>query len=233
MGDRAHVLAALDEVYDPELDEPITTLRFVSSCEVSPDGDVDIRLRLPTPLCAPNFSYLMAAGARDAVRRLPGLRHVNVVLEDHYTGEEISTSLQRDSGFAGAFPGESAETELDDLRTLFLRKALVARQARVCASLLAAGACEDALASLTLGQLPDGPDARRCRELRDQLGIGSADDARAFVTPAGEPIAAGDLRRWLRTARLVGMSLEANGGICRSLLQHRYDHVTSQEVSAK
>ncbi|MDA8068390.1 MAG: iron-sulfur cluster assembly protein, partial [Actinomycetota bacterium] len=125
MGDRAHVLAALDEVYDPELDEPITTLRFVSSCEVSPDGDVDIRLRLPTPLCAPNFSYLMAAGARDAVRRLPGLRHVNVVLEDHYTGEEISTSLHRGSGFAGAFPGETDETELDDLRNLFLRKALV------------------------------------------------------------------------------------------------------------
>ena len=28
---------------DPELDEPITTLRFVSSCEVTPDGDVEVR----------------------------------------------------------------------------------------------------------------------------------------------------------------------------------------------
>jgi metal-sulfur cluster biosynthetic enzyme len=29
------VLAALGTVYDPELDEPITALRFVASCEVA------------------------------------------------------------------------------------------------------------------------------------------------------------------------------------------------------
>src|ERR1700746_2213801 len=98
MSSSAHVLAALDGVYDPELDEPITTLRFVPACEISPDGDVDIRLRLPTPQCAPNFAYLMAADARDAVRRLPGVRRVNAVLEDHYTGEEISESLHRGDG---------------------------------------------------------------------------------------------------------------------------------------
>ena len=69
--DRAHVLDALGTVYDPELDEPITSLRFVTSCDVSADGDVDVRLRLPTPQCAPNFAFLMAADARDAVRRLP------------------------------------------------------------------------------------------------------------------------------------------------------------------
>jgi metal-sulfur cluster biosynthetic enzyme len=234
MGDRAYVLAALNGVYDPELDEPITTLRFVSSCEVSPDGDVDIHLRLPTPQCAPNFAYLMAADARDAVRRLPGVRHVNVVLEDHYTGEEISESLRRGDGFAGAFPGETVGVDLEALRNLFLRKALVARQARICESLLAAGACEDAVASLTLAELPDVSDARRCRELRDRLHITCAQDAPAFVTPGGDAIPARDLRKWLRTARLVRMSLEANGGICRSLLQHRYDlDATPEEVTAK
>ena len=30
------------------------------------------------------------------------------------------------------------------------------------------------------------------------------------------------LERWLRMARLVATSLEANGGICRSLLQFRH-----------
>jgi hypothetical protein len=40
--------------------------------------------------------------------------------------------------------------------------------------------------------------------------------------PSGEPVAAGDLTRWLRTARLVRMSLDVNGGICRSLLQIRH-----------
>ena len=66
---RARVLDALATVRDPELDEPITELRFVTACEVSPAGDVEVRLRLPTPQCAPNFAYLMAADARAAVRR--------------------------------------------------------------------------------------------------------------------------------------------------------------------
>jgi hypothetical protein len=42
------------------------------------------------------------------------------------------------------------------------------------------------------------------------------------VLPSGEPVPAGELKRWLRTARLVRMSLEVNGGICRSLLQVRH-----------
>ena len=36
--------------------------------------------------------------------------------------------------------------------------------------------------------------------------------------PNGEPVAADQLTRWLRAARLVRTGLEANGGICRSLL---------------
>ena len=72
MTTRPAVLEALGTVYDPELDEPITSLRFVSSCDVSAGGDVEVRLRLPTPQCAPNFAYLMVADARDAVRRLAG-----------------------------------------------------------------------------------------------------------------------------------------------------------------
>ena len=36
------VMGALAGVYDPELDEPITSLRFVSACEVSGDGDVSV-----------------------------------------------------------------------------------------------------------------------------------------------------------------------------------------------
>jgi len=74
MTTRDGVMEALAAVYDPELDEPITTLRFVSSCEVNADGDVAVALRLPTPQCAPNFAFLMAADARNVVRRLPGVR---------------------------------------------------------------------------------------------------------------------------------------------------------------
>jgi metal-sulfur cluster biosynthetic enzyme len=222
---RSRVLEALGTVYDPELDEPITSLRFVTSCEVSADGDVDVRLRLPTPQCAPNFAFLMAADARNAVLRLPDVRGVTVVLEDHYTGDEINAAVGRGEAFAQAFPGET-EGELDALRELFRRKALVARQSRLCEALLAEGATEEEVVALGVADLPDGPEARRCVELREQLGIAS--DA-AFVRPDGRPIAAGDLRHWLRIARLVRTSLEANGGICRSLLRVRYE---LEEVAA-
>ena len=226
----ASVLDALAEVYDPELDEPITGLGFVASCEVSPEGDVAVALRLPTPQCAPNFAFLMAADAREVVRRLPEVRDITIRLEDHYTGEEINTALGRGDGFTGAFPGETADDELASLRELFLRKALVGRQSRLIEELFRRGAKLDKVAGLTVSDLPDVRDAQRCVELRRRLGLTADPDAPAFVLPSGEPVLAGELRRWLRTARLVRMSLEVNGGICRSLLRaHRGVEVDDPE----
>jgi hypothetical protein len=63
---RASVLRALDDVRDPELDEPLTSLGFVATCTVSEQGDAKVRLRLPTYFCAPNFAFLMVADAYDA-----------------------------------------------------------------------------------------------------------------------------------------------------------------------
>jgi metal-sulfur cluster biosynthetic enzyme len=229
--DRSHVLEALGTVHDPELDEPITSLRFVTSCDVSADGDVDVRLRLPTPQCAPNFAFLMAADARDAVRRLPEVREVTVVLEDHYTGREINGAVNRGEAFAGAFPGET-EGELDALRELFHRKALVARQARLVEALLAGGESADQVTARRVADLPDGLDAARCVELRGHLGIPAGAGDPAFVLPDGAPLAAADLTHWLRMARLVRTSLETNGGICRSLLQVRYEINDPEEAAA-
>src|SRR4051794_38567097 len=124
------VLEALGEVYDPELDEPITTLGFVGSCVVTDAGDVSVRLRLPTPQCAPNFAFLMAADASAAARAVSGVRSIEVVLVDHYTGAEINAAVGRGAAFGDAFPGET-EGPLDALRALFQRKALVARQSRL------------------------------------------------------------------------------------------------------
>ena len=231
MSTGARVLEALGTVYDPELDEPITSLGFIAACEVSAEGDVDVRLRLPTPQCAPNFAFLMAADARDAVRRLPEVRRITVVLEDHFTGDEINAAVGQGDAFAQAFPGET-EGELDALRAMFQRKALVARQSRLCEELLTAGATPEVVTALRVADLPEDAEARRCLELRGELGVDAGPDAPAFVLPSGEPIAAADLRHWLRIARLVRTSLETNGGICRSLLGVRYDLTGSQEVAA-
>ena len=214
------VLAALGTVYDPELDEPITALRFVASCEVADSGAVDVRLRLPTPQCAPNFAYLMACDARDAVLALPGAGAVSVVLEDHYTGREINAAVAGGDGFADAFPGETTG-DVGALRALFHRKALLARQARLLATVADP-------ASARLGEL-SGPDAERCRALRRALGIDAADDAPAFVRGDGTPVSAEEMARFARMAGLTAISLEANGGVCRDLLRVRYG---TEEVAA-
>jgi metal-sulfur cluster biosynthetic enzyme len=227
------VLAALDGVIDPELDEPITTLRFVSSVDTDPDGEVTIELRLPTPQCAPNFAFLMAADARDAVRRLPGVRAVTVRLADHYTGREINAALARSEGFTGAFPGETDDDDLRSLRELFQRKALIARQTRVCESLLDAGASAAQAVALCVSDLPPTPDVRRCLQLRGELGLPTDPSSPAFLLPGGEPLVAEQLSRWLRMGRLIQTSLEANGGICRSLLQVRHQLAADPEEVAR
>ena len=161
--DRASVIDALAEVYDPELDEPITRLGFVSSCEVSPGGDVEVVLRLPTPQCAPNFAFLMAADAREVVRRLPEVRDVTITLQDHYTGDEINSAIGRGEGFAGAFPGETADDDLAPLRELFQRKALVARESRLCEMLLRGGATAEQVAAHRLAGSPGRPRRAKVR----------------------------------------------------------------------
>jgi metal-sulfur cluster biosynthetic enzyme len=225
------VIAALGTVYDPELDEPITTLGFVGSCVVTAEGDVEVRLRLPTPQCAPNFAFLMAADARAAVRRLPGVREVTIVLEDHYTGEEINAAVRRGEEFASAFPGETAGS-LDTLRELFQRKALLARQARVCQAMLDRGASAAAVVAQRVADLPDTPDAVRGRALRAALGLPHDDDAPALVAGDGASLTAADLPMWLRRAKLVSLSLDANGGMCRDLLRARYGNTDQEEIAS-
>jgi len=225
---QARVIAALATVHDPELDEPITDLGFVGSCVVSDGGDVDVHLRLPTPQCAPNFAFLMASDAREAVRRVPGVRMVGVVLDDHYTAGEINDAVAGGGGFGAAFPGESSG-DLEALRELFQRKALLARQGRVVAMLLSpagpSGTPSDhaAVVALCVADLPpDHSEVARCLVLRRELGLPCGPSDPALVAGDGSRLTAEELPLWLRRARLVGLSLESNGGICRSLLRVRH-----------
>jgi hypothetical protein len=158
---------------------------------------------------------------------------VAVRLEDHYTGDEINAAIAHGEGFTGAFPGETDDDHLDALRELFQRKALVARQATMCEALLAAGATCEQITARRVADLPDVPDARRCLALRRQLGIACGHDSPAFVLPNGKPVAADELTRWVRKARLVRMSLDVNGGICRSLLRIRHQQAPESKKVAR
>jgi metal-sulfur cluster biosynthetic enzyme len=220
------VLGVLADVRDPELDEPLTDLGFVAAVHVH-GARVKVRLRLPTYFCAPNFAWLMVDDAKSAVLALDGVEAAEVELDDHFAAEEFNgaTSLER------AFPGRSSG-ELTDLRDVFMRKAFVARQARLCDALLRTGWTPDAVASLRLSDLEPGPDVARCVQLRTKLGIDRSPDAPAFVLPDGRELDAGGLKRWLRVARLVRLSVEGNAGICRALLKTRYGIPDPEEVVA-
>jgi metal-sulfur cluster biosynthetic enzyme len=217
------VLDALEAVRDPELDEPITSLGFVASCTVSADGDAEVRLRLPTYFCAPNFAFLMVADAYDAVSAMPGVRRAEVVLEDHFASDAINGGVAAHAGFARSFDGE-AIGELHELRADFLRKAVMAGTDQVCRPLLAAGADPASLPALTLGEVPPSRALQRLRERRAELGLAAGDDALLLIDPkTGEPVGAESMRLHLGRARLTRVSIEANGSICRGMLRHRYD----------
>src|SRR3984893_18349050 len=157
------LLAALERARAPELEEPITSLGFVASCAVSADGDAEVRLRLPTYFCAPNFAYLMVADAYAVVSALPGVRLTTVVLEDHFASDAINGGVAAQAGFVRSFDGE-AVAELDQLRADFLRKAVMAGTDQVCRPLLAAGTDPAGLLELTLGELPPSGPLLRLRE---------------------------------------------------------------------
>jgi metal-sulfur cluster biosynthetic enzyme len=227
-GLREGVLAALATVRDPELDEPLTELGFVSRVEL--DGArVRVGLRLPTYFCAPNFAYLMVADARAAVGAVPGVGAVEVVLDDHFASGEINATVARDGGFVEAFP-EQAEEELDELRLLFQRKAFLARQGRLCDRLLRQGLSHAEIAALRVSELPDGPETAQYLARRAELGLDVSPDAPALVRPNGAEVPASAVRQHLRVARLTRLSTEGNAGLCRSLLRTRYGIEDAEEA---
>jgi len=219
---RERLLAALETVRDPELDEPITSLGFVASCTVSADGDAEVRLRLPTYFCAPNFAYLMVADAYDVVSALPGVRRTSVVLEDHFASDVINGGVAAQAGFVRSFDGE-AVAELDQLRAGFLRKAVMAGTDQVCRPLLAAGTDPAALLAMTLGEVPPSRSLSRLRERRAELGLPAGDDAPLLIDPVTGAVVSPDaLPMHLRKAKVTQVNIEANSGICRGMLRHRY-----------
>jgi metal-sulfur cluster biosynthetic enzyme len=223
------LLDALETVRDPELDEPITSLGFVASCTVSADGDAQVRLRLPTYFCAPNFAFLMVADAYDAVAALPGVRQTEVVLEEHFASDAINGGVAAHAGFAQSFDGE-AVGELHDLRADFLRKAVMAGTDQVCRPLVAAGTQPPDLAGMALGDVPPSPALARLRQRRAELGLPAGDDAPLLIDPrTGERVGDDALPLHLRRARTTRISIEANGSICRGMLEHRYHQARQGE----
>jgi metal-sulfur cluster biosynthetic enzyme len=221
----AEVLAALETVRDPELDEPITALGFVASCTVSAEGQARVRLRLPTYFCAPNFAYLMVADAYDAAIGVPGVTSAEVILEDHFASDAINGGVAAQAGFVRSFKGE-ALAELGELRAAFLRKAVMAGTDQVCRPLVAAGAIPAVLRAMTLGEAPPSRELDRLRRRRADLGLPSGDGAALLIDPeTGAPVREEAIPLHLRRARVTRAGIEANTSICSGMLRYRYQGV--------
>lgn len=231
MPTEAAVLDALSGVRDPELDEPITDLKFVAELRVEEDA-VDVQLRLPTPFCAPNFAYLMVADAKEAVLSVPGVREARVTLDDHHASPEINAGMAGEQGFEGTFPGETEGDSLDELRETFRRKSFVARQERMCRKLLAAGHTAEELAQMRIKDVPDGAEKEKYLSRREELDLDASVEASFLVDPDGNPIPEGAVVAHLKFAKLTRISIEGNAGFCRGLLATRYGIPDPEEASA-
>lgn len=224
------VRAALDVVLDPELDEPITDLGFVRSVAID-DGSVTagpttvtIHLRLPTSFCSPNFAYLMCADSKDALSALNGVDRVVVELDDHHDSDLINAGLAADAGYLGTF-GSEAESNLDELRETFRRKAHTAAMERSLTALLRSDPSvrEEALGEVTLERLPAGRHTDALLRRRRALGLPTTPNARVLVDHEGRPYDTTEVPMALRRARATRISIDGNAHFCRGLLRTRYE----------
>ncbi len=227
----AEVWAKLDGVTDPELDESVVALNFVTEAVVDAADCVHVAFRLPTYWCAANFAFLMADDMRTAVGSLPWVRGVTVRLGEHMYADTINDGLAQGRSFKDTF-GAEADDDLDALRRIFLVKAYQRRQKVVLDQLAAAGYTPESVVVLTvadLAELPldsDGQTAvRRYFERRDVLGP-VRDDAPAFLDAEGARLDPSNLPGYLRSLRRVGINAEFNSVLCKGLLSTRFDTET-------
>ena len=221
-GRAAEVRRALDRVADPELDEPVTDLRFIEHLTVDPNGTVSIGFRLPTYWCAANFAFLMAADMQREVTALPWVRQVNVTLGEHMYADKINHGLANRLSFQATF-GNEASAELDELRRIFLVKAFQRRQEVLLRYLIEQGHQPVTMNLTDLRSLPlDERGARLRSRYLDRRDIcARPEEPRAFVDANGSAIE--NLTAYLRNLERISINAEFNGALCRGLLAARFE----------
>jgi hypothetical protein len=145
----------------------------------------------------------------------------DVTLADHHASAEINGGVAAQAGFVATFEGEATD-ELDELRRIFLDKAVIAGQDRVARPLVDAGAGPEELAGLTLGAVAPSGDLDRLRARRAQLGLPHDDDAPLLLHSDGSRVSSAQVPLHLRRARLTRIGIETNGEFCKSFLKTRY-----------
>jgi metal-sulfur cluster biosynthetic enzyme len=233
--DRAdEVREALRPITDPELDESVVELGFISDIAVE-ERRVAVSFRLPTFWCSANFAFIMAEDMRDALARLAWIERSEIRLVDHFAADRINAGIAAGRGFSEVF---EVEADLGAVRQTFRRKAYLGRMSALIEILRNEGRAAADILAMRIGDLQaiaDGPVAlasARFLERRAGFGGASTPDAFAFHKPEGENIEPRELRDYLRDIRMVRRSAEANGEMCRMLLRARLESPPAEGTSA-
>jgi metal-sulfur cluster biosynthetic enzyme len=225
---QAEVWACLQGVTDPELDESVTELNFVTKADVDPENRVHIEFRLPTYWCAANFSFLMADDMRRAVSALDWVEGVSVVLGEHMYADKINAGLAKGLSFQETF-GAEADGSLEELRQTFLVKAFQRRQVALLNHLAEVGHSPETITSLTLVELDrlpvDDEGAKLIRRYVERRAVVGPvhPEAPAFVDVNGARLNTDGLSAYVSGLRRVGVNAEFNSALCRGLLSVRFD----------
>jgi metal-sulfur cluster biosynthetic enzyme len=223
----AEIWSALNSVTDPELDESVTSLEFITSVQIEEENKVRIEFKLPTYWCAPNFAFLMASDMRDAVTEISWVQAVKVELLDHFSADLINRGVALRHDFREAFPGET-DDDLSAIRKKFLGKAYERRQELLIRHLLGNGYEPAWFARTSLRELILLPMDLEGIALRNlyvfiwrRVRVGCAEESLAFTTVEGTALDPGEFRNYLRKVTSVRRNAEFNAFVCRGLLDAR------------
>jgi metal-sulfur cluster biosynthetic enzyme len=239
---REAVDAALDQVYDPELDAPVTRLGFIDEVLIA-GGHVTVRYTVPTFWCAPNFVYLMSYDIRSELIQVPGVSAVTVLVHNNCAATAINAGVNAGKSFDETFPGETDGGGLEALRHTFTTKGFLARQDVLLRRLGQAGVPNAQSLALRLGDLlllgedlfvpfvPGEPplrlplaaaDLEKYLHKRRKLGLSQAPADLLFTTMDGQPLHTLDLSDYLRRSRSARMNIAFNTSLCEGLLRAQY-----------
>lgn len=223
----------LDDVTDPELDEPITDMGFVERIEVTDARKVRVEFRLPTYWCSPNFAFLMAFGIRRAVLSLPWVVEAQVQLNDHCFGDEVNEGVNCGREYHHVFAEYCDGANLDKVIETFQAKAFDRRQETVLLGLQGLGRSAGQIVAMTLAELrqvsfsgeEEMRQLPRYLDLLTAQGLATDPEDLAFTTWQGEEIETHALKNHLARLRSTRINMEFNGALCRGLAKTRYKEV--------
>jgi metal-sulfur cluster biosynthetic enzyme len=238
------IYAALENVYDPELDDSIIKLEFVDAVEID-GGQVTVRYKVPTFWCAPNFVFMMSHDIRREVLAVPGVERVTVLVRNNCVADEVNGGVNAGLSFAQTFADDvdGEQADLEQLRRIFAEKGFLARQDVLLRRLRQAGLEDAEILALRLRdvfadeddmlvQRPApaaslwirlaGGDLTKYRHKRRALGLPADGDALLFTTLAGEDLRELDLQAYLRRSRAARLNIAFNTSLCEGLLRATY-----------